>query len=481
MGATSINNEVFSSSVPTVTATTSFQHNLESFVSTLAISDKGKNDVRREVVKLILTIQDKMGATVLRTMMRDIEGFDYFEDFVHWKKMYLDVSAYIQRVLWREVVYFIQKKDFQGNNPQTNKDVMYCIKCLHDEDIQKVVEMKINHNLNAALDLSADSFTTGKTTQRDLYSYVRSKAQTLKYLSKYDFGIEPEDFVQEVVEELVRVNNIYNRSSGKNLDASVKLDSAIKAYIETALNNKINQVKDYWSSDSRRRVTSTHAAEYRKRANLRKLLKKEVDLEKIEKIKGELAKLEEFLRTKNHDYYSVVTPLVRNNESEDREVDAQEINPAIIIPNTTDDDIWSNDLIIDLPKRVSRCVSIIIGNHDDEFYNWVKERGMNQVIEKDLNRYFKAAMEFCGVTKEELRSNPVIIQALSTAPATRRSVYVKGADVMVQNTQTMKIHPAKLEDEREDGTIIFRLTTVKNSKEIDSAFDKKWKLISRIN
>ena len=106
---------------------------------------------------------------------------------------------------------------------------------------------------------------------------------------------------------------------------------------------------------------------------------------------------------------------------------------------------------------------------------------MNQVIEKDLNQYFKAAMEFCGVTKEELRSNPVIIQALSTAPATRRSVYVKGADVMVQNTQTMKIHPAKLEDEREDGTIIFRLTTVKNSKEIDSAFDKKWKLISRIN
>ena len=481
MGAIQVNKEVSGLNQAKATSIASFQQNLEGFVSTLAISEKGKANFRREVIKLVLTIQDKMGATVLRTMMKDIEGHDYLEDFVHWKKQYLDVSAYVQRVLWREVVYFIQKQDFQGNDPQTNKDVMYCIRWLADKDIQKVVEMKINHNLNAALDLSADSFTTGKTTQRDLYAYVRSKAQTLKYLSKYDYGLEPEDFVQEVVEELIRVNNIYNRSSGKNLDATVKLDSAIKAYIETALNNKINQVKDYWSSDSRRRVTSTHAAEYRKRSNLRKALKKETDLDKIAKIRVELGQLEEFLRTKNHDYYSVVTPLVRNNESEDREVDAQEINPSIIIPNTTDEDIWSNDLIIDLPQRISRCVSIILGNHDEEFYNWIKDNGMSAEVEKDLNRYFKAAMDFCGVDREELRSNPVIIQALSTAPATKKSVYVKGADIMVQNTQTMKIHPAKIEDEREDGTIIFRLTAVKNSKEIDSAFDKKWKLISRIN
>ncbi len=481
MGAIQVNKDVSGLNQVKATSSASFQQNLESFVESLNISEKGKASFRREVVKLVLTIQDKMGATVLRTMMKDIEGHDYLEDFVFWKKQYLDVSAYVQRVLWREVVYFIQKKDFQGNDPQTNKDVMYCIRWLADKDIQKIVEMKINHNLNAALDLNADSFTTGKTTQRDLYAYVRSKAQTLKYLSKYDYGIEPEDFVQEVVEELIRVNNIYNRSSGKNLDESVKIDSAIKAYVEVALNNKINQVKDYWSSDSRRRVTSTHAAEYRKRANLRKALKKEVDLEKIAKINKELGELEEFLRTKNHDYYSVVTPLVRNNESEDREVDAQEINPNIIIPNTTDEDIWSNDLILDLPQRVSRCVSIILGNHDDEFYNWIKDNGMSAEVEKDLNRYFKAAMDFCGVERDELRSNPVIIQALSTAPATKKSVYVKGADVMVQNVQTMKIHPAKLEDEREDGTIIFKLTAVKSSREIDSAFDKKWKLISRIN
>lgn len=452
-----------------------FLNKIEEFLASVNIPEEVKDEFRTETIKLAITIQEKMGATILRALSRK---WDFFEEFTHFKKQYLDMSAYIHKILWRDVVYFIQKKDFRRNDAILNKDIMYCIKYLTDADIEKVVDMKINHNLNAALDL--DAFTTGKTTQRDLYTYVKSKAGTLKFLSKYDFGNDPEDFVHDLIEELVRVNNGYNKSSGKNLDGAVSVDTAIKMYIETALNNKVNQVKDYWSSDVRRRVTSTHSHLYRRRGNLRKIIKKETDLEKIKAMNEEIGQINDKLRASNHDYYSIVTPLVRTNESENREVDAQEIDPNTIEESTTDEDIWAADLIQDLPPRISRCINILMGNYDEEFFIWSMDKGKKYNLDM-LDQYFKATMEFCKVGKEELKSNPVILQALGTSPSTRRTIFQKNADILVQNLITKKVHPAKLEDTREDGSIIFSLVNAKEKKEIDTNFDKKWKLISNIN
>ncbi len=433
-----------------------------------------KTIFRTEAVRLILTIQDKMGATILRALSRE---FDFFEDFTHFKKQYLDMSAYIHKSLWRDVIYFIQMKDFRTNDAELNKDIMYCLKHLTDSDIEKILDMKINHNLNAALNL--DEFTTGKTTQRDLYTYVKSKAGTLKFLSKYDFGNDPEDFVHDLVEELVRVNNGYNKSSGKNINDNTSVDDSIKQYVETALNNKVNQVKDYWSSDVRRRVTSTHSPLYRRRANLRKILKKEIDIAVIAKINTEIGEINEKLRTGNHDYYSTVTPLVRTNESENREVDSQEIDPSTIEESSTEEEIWAHDLTLDLTPRISRCVKLLMGHYDEEFAFWsVKQKDFNL---DQLDQYFKAVMKFCKVTRDELKSNPVILQALSTAPSTKKNVFQKDADILVQNLISKKIHPAKLEDTRDDGSIIFSLVNAKERKEIDTNYDKKWKLVSNIN
>jgi hypothetical protein len=434
-----------------------------------------RQQFRTEVVRLALTIQEKMGATVLRALSRE---FNFFEEFTHFKKQYLDMSAYIHRSMWREVIYFIQMKDFRTNNAILNKDIMYCLTNLTDSDIEKVVNMQINHNLNASLDIDVDNFTTGKTTQRGLYEYVESKAATLKFLSKYDFGMDQQDFIHDLMEELLRVNNGYNKSSGKNLKADSSVDNSIKQYVETALNNKVNQVKDFWSSDTRRRVTSTHSPLYRRRGNLRKLLKKEVDLNKIAEINKEIGEINEKLRNGSHDYYSIVTPLVRTNESENREVDAQEIDPTTIEEFSTEDEIWAHDLIQDLTPRISRCVSILMGNYDEEFHFWAsKQKKLNLEM---LDQYSKAAMDFCGVTKDELKSNPVILQALSTTSA-RGTVFQKDADILVQNLITKKIHQAKLEDTREDGSVIFCLLNTKDRKAIDTNYDKKWKLVSNIN
>jgi hypothetical protein len=469
-----------------------FQNRIEDFLATINIQDDviykredGKTKVtgaqikaefRTETVRLALTIQNKMGATILRALSRE---FDFFEEFTHFKKQYLDMSAYIHKTLWRDVIYFIQMKDFRNNDAILNKDIMYCVKHLTDSDIEKIINMQINHSLNASLEIDVSNFTTGKTTQRGLYEYVESKAATLKFLSKYDFGNDQEDFVHDLMEEMIRVNNGYNKSSGKNLNAGTSVDNSIKQYIETALNNKVNQVKDYWSSDVRRRVTSTHSPLYRRRGNLRKILKKETDLTKIAEINKEIGEINEKLRTGSHDYYSTVTPLVRTNESENREVDAQEIDPSTIEEVDTEEELWAHDLILDLTPRISRCVGILMGTYDEEFTVWTtKQKKYNLDM---LDHHFKAAMEFCNVTKEELKSNPVILQALSTAPSTRKSVFQKNADILVQNLTTKKIHPAKLEDTRDDGSIIFRLVNAKDQKDIDTNYDKKWKLISNIN
>lgn len=453
-----------------------FKHRIEEFLSELNLSKKVENDFIKEVIRLILTIQKNMGATNLRAFSRKHE---FFEDFTTFKKQYIDVSSYLQQTLWREIVYFIQNKDFkEKDNNNLNHDILYCINKLDDEDIEKILNMEINHNLNATLDM--DEFTTGQKVKRDLQTYAKSKASTLKFLSKFDHGISPDDHTQDIIEEVLRVNNIYNKSSGKNLSGEEDIDTNIKRYIETALNNKVNQIKDYWGSDIRRRVTSTHSHHFRRRNNLKKLIKKETCEKKIKEYNNEIEEINEKLRKDSHDYYSTVTPLVRTNESENREVDAQEIDLSTIEEYNFEDDYWEKDLILDLPPRLSRCVNIILGNYDEEFLKWLKLDGKKYKVDI-LDQHFKAAMDFCKVNKKELRANPVILQALSTCSNARGTIYKRDANIMVRSIATNKIHAARLDDTREDGSMIFTLVEAKKPRVIDTGFDKKWKFISEIN
>jgi len=489
---------------------TSFKTKLENFLSSISAPEAVKNQVRREMVKLILTIQQEMGANFLTRISRE---HDFFEDFKFFKNMYLDKSAYLHRTLWREIVYFIQEQEYKTKdskkevenqikietnifNPEIksaklkeleNKldsikvlelDILYAINFLQDDDIEKIINMKINHELNVSLDLQNTEFTTGKTTKRDLNSYTKSKTNTLKYLSRYDPGMSKEDFQQDIAEELLRVNNIYNKSSGKNLAGDDDVDTAIKKYIETSLNNKVNQIKDYWGSGIRNRVSSTHSALYNRKENLEKQIKTEEDPIKLKKLEFQLKAVEIEIKEGKSDYFSVLVPLVRTNESENREVDAQEVDPTIIIDDINEEKIWAKDLIDDLPPRLSKCVNILMGNYDEGFVAWTRNTSSKKYNLDILDHMFKAAMEYCRVTRNELRNNATIIQALHSAPATQKFFNQKDSDILVQNLTTKKVYTAKIEDTRSDGSLIFSVISGKDSKVIDTSFDKKWKLVN---
>lgn len=453
---------------------TSFKSRLEEFLLSIFIPEEIKNKVRREVVKLVLTIQQEMGANVLTRISRE---HNFFEDFKFFKNIYIDKSAYLHRTLWREIIFFIQEKNYKTKNPVLEQDILYAIKFLHDEDIEKIVTMKINHDLNVSLDLNTTEFMTGKTTKRDLNSYTKSKIGSLKFLSRYDPAISKEDFQQDIVEELLRVNNIYNKSSGKNLSATDNVENAIQKYIETSLNNKVNQIKDYWGSGIRNRVSSTHSALYNRKESLEKQIRVEEEPAKLEKLESQLKAVNIEIKYGKSDYFSVLVPLVRTNESENREVDAQEVDPSIIVDDTNEEKIWAKDLIDDLPPRISRCVSILMGNYDEEFLLWVK--GSTKRYNLDiLDNMFKAAMEYCKVTRNELRNNAVIIQALHNSPSTQKFFGQKDSDILVQNLTTKKVYAAKVEDTRSDGSLIFSVVSGKDSKIIDTGFDKRWRKVS---
>lgn len=456
-----------------VEASNSFSKRVEGFLQELRIDEPIKQQFRRETVKLILGIQDKMGATILRALARE---HDFFDEFQHFKNIYLDVSAYCARTLWRQVVYFIQNKQFKYTSDEVkvlNSDILYAINCLSDEDIEKIIKIKVNHEFNAALDL--ENFSTGKGKQRDMESYCKSKSQTLKFITKYDYGLSQEDFTHDIAVELIRVNNNYNRSSGKNLSSLDNMDTAIKKYIETSLNNKVSQAKDFWTSEGRRRVTSTHAPLYAERSKLKKLLEKDPSNKTL---LDQLETVNKRLREDDHDYYSVVTPLVRTNESENREVDAQEIDPSVIQEDNVVDSLWMNDLVMDLPPRLSRCVRILAGEGDEEFRDWSKSRpNYNLDI---LDHLFKAAMEFTKVTRQELRNHPTILRALSTcSKAHAVMTSSREADLIVQNAITKKIHEASIQDQRDDGTFIFNI--IGSNKTFDTGYDTDWKVVTAFN
>lgn len=465
----------------TITAENCFQVRLEGFLKDLLVEEKVKTEIRREVVKLMLTIQKGMGANKLTAISRE---HDFFDDFKFFKKQYLDVSAYMHRVLWREIVYFIKEQNYRIKHEALNSDILYAIKFLHNDDIERIMLLKINYNLNASLDLN--NFSTGKVVKRNLQAYAKSKTGSLKYLTKYDAGNTKDDFNQDIIEELVRVNNAYNKSSGKNLSSEDNIENAIQKYLETSLNNKVNQIKDYWGSNIRSRVSSTHSDLYKSKETLEKKLKTfEVGSPDHKKTEMALLAVKRELKEGSSDYYSVVVPLVRTNESENREVDAQEVDPTIITDDNSEDTYWSKKLLDDLEQqditpRISKCVNILLGNYDSGFIEWSKTSKKKYNLDI-LDHLSKAAMEYCKVTKNELRNNPTLIRALQTAPATRKHFKMEESSLLVQNLTTKKIYTARVEDTRTDGSMIFKIDSNKDDKYFDTndiAFDKKWKIVN---
>lgn len=473
-------------------ATHSFEKNMEDFVAsindTVLSEDKEKtlSEFRTEVIRYTLKIQKGMGSTAIKSLAH---RHNFPSDWSFFKQQYLDMSEYINRHLWKAVVLFVKDTKMSDDNMLAS-DVNYCLKHLKMEDIEKINKKNINEDCNVGgIDLS--TWETGKKKKRNLMEYCQSKTGSLRFLTEYDPAMDSEDFQQDLAVELLRVYNYYEQSAGSKLKAekanNIPLEERFMKYGETALNNKVLNLKEHYSCESRRRVSTTDSKAYRTRARLKKELSKNPDDPKIAK---ELAKVEKKLKTSNGDYFSTVTPLVRGNDGEFRELDAREIgNPLVKSIEPTrelEEFLWVEELIQSLPPKLSNFVSILL-NHDDAFEIWFNEWSQDKKITYDSNNIdhrIRGAFEYCGVTRDELKKSDKLLKFITRKQKGTWDHFFKDKgrtanQIVVKNHSAGKIMRAFLQDDRDDGTCIFSVTDPKFKGEYDTAFNHEWTVLHR--
>lgn len=397
------------SDVPVVS---SIESKIQEFLAKLKITQEEKETIEIEIIRLALHIQEGMGSTKLRRLTF---RYNCIDEFTFFKNQYLDMSYYIHRQLWVAMVAYIQK----GEEPESevlSSDITYILGKLTPDDLDRIKELKPNPKLNVD-SLNLDTMRTGKKTKRLLIPYVKSKSYTLNFLAEYDRGLDIEDLEQDLLCELVRVYNSYPRSRGKNLEKNpVPLEERVQMYLERAVNNKVNNLKEFYTCESRRRVASTDAPLYKERNRIKKLLADNPGdpalLERMRKVNYDI-------KMSDGDYYSTTAPLTRrdNGGSEERTVDVSEelgsgygTDPFIVNTlQSTDTRIWLESICERVDERIANFIRIVTGYHNPEFESWARE---NQIDLERFDNLVKGARKFCKVNAEELKENDILEEEL---------------------------------------------------------------------
>lgn len=471
----------------------SFQKQLEDFIDSVSdyVLAENKNqaliEFKREVIRYILKIQKGMGSTAIKSMAH---RNNFIDDWVFFKQMYLDMSFYVNRRLWKAIVIYVKDLE-EDQDEMITADVNYCISQLTTEDIEKIKDKKVNTDCNLDhIDMS--KFETGKRKKRTLPEYFASKTGSLKFLATYDPAMEQEDFEQDLAVEFFRVANYYEQSAGSKLKEEKKnnipVEERFMKYAETALNNKVLNLKEHWSCESRRRVSTTDNKLYRLQAKLKKDISKDPSNDKL---KRELEKVKAKLRTSNGDYFSTVTPLVRGEDGEFRELDAREIGTpltkAVNPMGETEDTMWINQILTDLPSKVADFVNIICFDGNEEFERWFDNWAKGKKVKYNTNNFdhrVKGAFEYCGVTRDELKKCDQLLKFLERKKKGTWDHFFKDKNkspnqILVKHRDTNKIVRAFLKDDRDDGSCIFSVTDPKYKGEYDTAYDNEWKVVHR--
>lgn len=385
----------------------SFQNKLEDFLSDVTYEFQVPSNViqkvRTETIRCIFGIQDKAGYQTIRSIGQK-NGFR--EEFKFFKHEYLDHSYYVHCRLWKNTINLIQ--DNIEPEEDVKDDVEYCLRNLTTEDLKKIHEIEYNKEIDAeSIDL--DNFIMGKVKKKTLDQTIKSKSSSLTFISNYDYGQDMEDFHNDLYCETIRVKNIYHKSSGKNLVQEDDLDTSFAKYLDTSLNNKVLNLKEYNTYEVRRRVASTHAELYKERKKLKKRLAKDPENKAIAR---KLEEVEGKINNKDFDYYSTVCSLHReNSKGEGKDYDVQEIYQNTLTPMETylDESFDFDEMCMNLTSNVAECVKIIIGNYNEGFERWAEDNGLN--LDKTTT-LVRAALDYCKVSKKDLKNNSVIREFL---------------------------------------------------------------------
>jgi len=423
----------------------SFKHRIGEFLATLPIADDDRTACEIEIVRLVLQIQNGSGSATIR---KNTFALGVLEEFTYFKNHYLDFSQYLNRVLWVLVPEFIREKEIHSNNHVAD-DIEYCLSVVmspsnakSSEDLAKLSKKQVNSAFNVDFMTIDENWTTGRKTRRSLSAYVKSKVGTVKFLWDYDLAFEQEDFEQELIVEILRVFNTYPKSKGTNAGLDDNSESSIRnrieMYIEMAINNKVNNLKEYYTCDNRQRVSNSHSALYKEKKKIKKLITKAAkeiadmsiatlsppvcqELATREEKEGALAALRQSevdlgakIKNTETDYRSIVTPMVNRDESGEEstmELNGEEVGFNVgptspYSPHSIENSVWTNKVVerlrIDGEEKIARFVEIIVHEHDPAFDAWADQEGVNT---NNPALRVRGAKTFLGLSSKELKSS----------------------------------------------------------------------------
>jgi DNA-directed RNA polymerase subunit H (RpoH/RPB5) len=396
-----------------------FAQRVNAFLESVKLLENEKQEFAKEIARLAMQVQTGMGSTRIRRIAfrRNIET-----DFHFFKTQYLDSSAYIHRQLWKAVVLKTQEKSYaeytnSKNETFIDEDVTYMLSLLDEEDVAKIRAMKIAPGLNID-HINLVDLTTGKNKKRSFLEHVKIKRNPLSFIADNDPGTSIEDLEQDLLTEAVRVSNMYNRSKGKNLSMCAVDDNVsqkLEKYLETALNNKVMNLKEHHTCDSRRRVVSTKDAEYKKIKKLRKLSKQDPTNKDLTNKIGEIRR---HIDTSGTEYFSTVSALVAADDGEFKIIDIidnkeqhVDVGPgddsgSLNAPMMTSENaVWIEKLCGRVDDKIAKFVRIVVGERDEDFEQWAKRTGCDT---DNFDSLVRGARTFCKVTRNELAQNPVL-------------------------------------------------------------------------
>lgn len=387
-----------------------FAKKVDTFLSSVTFPDEQtKNEFAREIARLVMQIQTGQGSTTLRRIAFRLNIQDELKFF---KDQYLDSSAYVHRCLWKATLLAVAGEKYQQLADKT--DVEYILGLCTPEDIKKIKKASVNETCNIeSIDLM--SLTTGKNKKRDFLSHVRLKRNPLTFIPDNDPGHDLEDMEQDLLAEAVRVYNMYGRSKGKNMDLCGKdtLSTRFQKYLETALNNKVNNLKEYHTCDSRRRVVSTRDADYKRYKKLKKMAKEHPENTAIVM---ELEAIRRSIDTTNTEYYSTVNSLVASDDGELKVIDVvdntehqqpvkMDDNGQLMPQMSSENAMWVNKMCDRVDTKIATFLKIVVGERNSEFEVWATRNGIDV---DNFDNLVRGARTFCKVTRHELATNEVL-------------------------------------------------------------------------
>ena len=409
-----------------------FKYRLEEFMASVTIQQPYRDDFIKEIARLMMKVQEGAGSSVVR---RKAFRLNIEDDFKYFKEQYLDVSKYLLSTVWTATLDKIQK-GVDSPNEMVRSDVDYLISLLDDNDVDTIKNKPPrNESLNVdSIDLS--TWTTGKEKKKNMDEYAKSKIYTLSFISDYDKCFDKEDWAQDMKCEIIRVINSYPRSNCTNFISADSLPDRVNQYVETASNNKVNNIKERYTCETRRRVVSTVDPLYKEIKKLKKLSKIDNSPEIFDKI----TKIYKEINQSGAEYKSLVTSLVCATDDGDLRVmevadpnyqdgcnsnklpnelksygedEAQSTTESAaedMIENSSSDTMMYIGKLCDrVDDKVASFIKIVVGIPNEDFEIWALDNGVNTDKHDAL---IKGARTYCKVTRKELEQNPVLEEIL---------------------------------------------------------------------